>query len=160
MTIMIEGIAVRLGRDPDDFRRFTVTVQAYSKNRPGLKSTTNLDPGKTNGQQHLLQLIGTAAAACAEYLGEKYADDIDPVTASQNAIRAFGEECRLQVELSKDAPAKVKRLEQHASAVLKDHERELLHKLSWSLKHGEKLTPVEVRWVDECLGRIHTNQLH
>lgn len=160
MSTTIEGTSVRLGRDPEDFRRFMITVQVYSRTRPGLKSTNDIDPGKVNGQQHLLQLIGAAGAACAEYLGEKYGENIDPATASQNAIRAFGEECRLQVALSKDAPAKVKRLEQHAAAVLKDHERELLHKLSWSLKHGEKLTPVEVQWVDQCLARVHNNQLH
>ncbi len=158
MTTMIEGVSVRLGRDSEDFRRYMVTVQAYSAMRPGLKSTTDIDPGKATNQAHLLQLIGAAGAACAEYLDETYGDNIDPTAAARSAIRAFGEECHLQVELMKDAPSKVKRLETHA-VMLKDGERELLRMLRWSIDQGRSLTPVEVQWVDEALGRIHGRNL-
>lgn len=158
MTTTIEGISVRLGRDSEDFRRYVVTVQAYSLQRPGLKSTTDIDPGKANNQNHLLQLIGAAGAACAEHLDDKYGDNIDPAKSAQSAIRAFGEECRLQVELMKDAPSKVKRLETHA-VMLRDEERELLRQLQWVIDNGKNLTPVEVQWVDEALGRIHGRNL-
>lgn len=158
MTTTIQGVSARLGRDPEDFRRYLITVQVYSRTRPGLKATHDIDPGKCSGQQHLLQMIGTAGAACAEYLGEKYGDNIDPVAASRDALRAFGEEARLQAALAKDAPAKVKRLES-MSAQLRNEEQELLHKLRWALDHGEKLTPIEVEWVNQRIGELHAAQL-
>lgn len=158
MTSTIDGVSVRLGRDPEDFRKYRISVQVYSRVKRGLKSNNDIDPGKVTGKDHLLQLVGAAGAACAEYLGDKYGDNVDPSSASRDAIRAFGEECRLQIALAADAPSKVKRLEKHA-AMLKDNERELLHKLSWSLKHGERLTPVEVNWVDQKLGAVHENNL-
>lgn len=158
MTTTINGTTTRLGRDPDDFRRYMITVQVYSRARPGLKASHNIDPGKVTGQQHLLQLIGTAGAACAEYLGQKYGDNIDPAAASRDALRAFGEEAKLQVELSKDAPAKVKRLESMRSR-LRDWETELLHKLRWAIDHNEKLTPLEVKWLDQRIGEIHAEGL-
>lgn len=158
MTTTIQGVSARLGRDPDDFRRYLVTVQVYSQTKPGLKATNDIDPGKATNHQHLLQLVGTAAAACAEYLGEKYGDNIDPATASRDALRAFGEEAKLLVALAKDAPAKVKRLEA-MSARLPNEEQELLHKLRWAIDHGEKLTPLEIEWVNRRIGELHTNQL-
>lgn len=159
MTTTINGVTVRLGRDSENTLKYLITVQVYSELRTGLKSNSEIDPGKANNQQHLLQLIGMAGAACAEYLGEKYGDNIDPEKSSKYAIQAFGEECRLQEALAKDAPAKIKRLEQH-TPILKEPERELLHKLSWALNHGCKLTPREVLWMNQCLARIHGNQIN
>lgn len=158
MTTTINGVSARLGRDPEDFRRYRITVQVYSRVKPGLKASNDIDPGASNGQQHLLQLIGAAGAACAEYLGEKYGDNIDPATASRDAIRAFGEECHLLAAMSKDAPEKVKRLESQAVR-LKAEERELLSKFRWSLDHGERLTPLEVEWLNRRIGELHQSQL-
>lgn len=157
MTVAVEGVSARLGRDPDDFRRYLVTVQVYSKTKPGLKASSNIDPGKATNQQHLLQLVGTAAAACAEYLGEKYGDNIDPVTASRDALRAFAEEARLTKALALDAPAKVKRLEA-MGARLPNQEKELLHKLRWAIDHGGQLTPLEIEWVNRRIAELHVNQ--
>ena len=158
MSTTINGITVRLGRDSENLARYVVTVQATSRRKPGLKASHDIDPGASNGQQHLLQLIGAAGAACAEYLGEKHGDNIDPVTASRDAIRAFGEECRLLAAMSKDAPEKVKRLEAQAVR-LKAEERELLSKFRWSLDHGERLTPLEVEWLNRRIGELHQSQL-
>ena len=158
MTTTIQGVQARLGRNPEDPRKYQVTVLMYSQVRPGLKSSTDIDPGQCASQQHLLQMIGTAGAACAEYLGEKYGDNIDPVVASRDAVRAFGEECRLLAAMSKDAPEKVKRLEAQAVR-LKAEERELLSKFRWSLDHGERLTPLEVEWLNRRIGELHQSQL-
>lgn len=158
MTTTIDGTQVRWGRDPDDFRKYSVNVAVYSKNKPGLKANNAIDPGRSNGRDHLLQLIGTAAAACCEHLAEEYGDDLDPAEASQNAIRAFGEECRLLVALAKDAPTLVKRLESNV-AKLRNEEQELVYKLRWAIDHGEKLTPVEIEWMRKRITQLHTDQL-
>lgn len=160
MTIRLEHVSVRLGRDPEDFRRFAVTVQIHSAVRPGLKATNDIDPGKATNQKELMVLIGAAAGACCEYLGEKYNDTFEVNEVCRFAVQAFVEECRLQAELAVGIEAKIKRLTDHASTVLTDVERELLHKVDWALKHHEKLTPVEMKWVNECILRIHSSQLH
>lgn len=158
MTTTINGVTARLARDPEDFRRYRITVQVYSRVKPGLKASNDIDPGASNGQQHLLQLIGAAGAACAEYLGEKHGDNIDPATASRDAIRAFGEECRLMAELAKDAPAKLKRLESNV-AKLSNENQEQLRRLRYLVDHQEQLLPKEVAWLNQRLGELHGGQL-
>lgn len=158
MSTTINGVTARLGRDPEDVRRFRLTIQVYSKKRPGLKASNDIDPGKSSNQQHLLQLVGTAGAACAEYLGKRYGDNIDPAECAKFAIRAFGEECRLMEALKKDAPAKLKRLESMA-ARLRNEEQDLLSKLRFELNRGGQLTPLEVEWIDRRIGELHSSQL-
>ena len=158
MTTTINGVTARLARDPEDFRRYRITVQVYSRVKPGLKASNDIDPGASNGQQHLLQLIGAAGAACAEYLGEKYGDNIDHVTASRDAVRAFGEECRLMAELAKDVPAKLKRLESNV-AKLSNENQEQLRRIRYLVDHQEKLLPKEVAWLNQRLGELHGGQL-
>ena len=158
MTTTIQGVSARLGRDPEDFRRYLITVQVYSRTRPGLKSSTDIDPGQCASQQHILQMIGTAGAACAEYLGEKYGDNIDPVVASRDAVRAFGEECWLMAELAKDVPAKLKRLEANV-AKLSNENQEQLRRLRYLVDHQEQLLPKEVAWLNQRLGELHGGQL-
>jgi hypothetical protein len=158
MTTAINGVNVRLGRDPEDFRRYQIVVQVYSARRPGLKSHYTIDPGKVNNKEHLLQLIATSASAGAEYLGQKYNDNIDPVRAGQYALQAFAEESRLIVELAKGAPAKVKRLETQVS-LLNNQEQELLHKLRWAVDNNRQITVGENNWLNSVLGRIHGSQL-
>lgn len=160
MTIRMEHVSVRLGRDPEDFRRFAVTVQIHSEVKPGLKATHDIDPGRATNSKELLALIGIGAGACCEYLGEKYNDAFDLNEVCRFAVAAFVEECHLQTHLAVGIEAKIKRLTEHASTVLTDAERELLHKVDWALKHHEKLTPVEMKWVNECILRIHSSQLH
>lgn len=158
MTTTIQGVQARLGRNPEDPRKYQVTVLVYSQVRPGLKSSTDIDPGQCASQQHLLQMIGTAGAACAEYLGEKYGDNIDPVAASRDALRAFGEECRLMAELAKDVPAKLKRLESNV-AKLSNENQEQLRRLRYLVDHQERLLPKEVAWLNQRLGELHGGQL-
>lgn len=158
MTTTIQGVQARLGRNPEDPRKYQVTVLVYSKKRTGLKSSTDIDPGQCASQQQLLQLIGTAGAACAEYLGKRYGDNIDPAECAKFAIRAFGEECRLMAELAKDVPAKLKRLESKA-ALLSNENQEQLRRLRYLVNHQEKLLPKEVAWLNQRLGEIHGGQL-
>ena len=158
MTTTINAVTARLARDPEDFRRYRITVQVYSRVKPGLKASNDIDPGASNGQQHLLQMIGTAGAACAEYLGEKYGDNIDPVVASRDAVRAFGEECRLMAELARDVPEKLKRLEANV-AKLSNENQEQLRRLRYLVDHQEKLLPKEVAWLNQRLGELHGGQL-
>lgn len=158
MSTTIEGMTVRLSRDDEDPRKYKIVVQCYSQKLPGLKATNDIDPGRSPNQAHLLNLIGVAGAVCAEYLGKKYGDNIDPVAASQFAIRAFGEECRLLAELSKDVPTKLRRLESNVASLNNQHQ-EQLHRLRWLVDHNQRLVPAEVRWIHERLGELHGNQL-
>lgn len=158
MSVTIEGVQVRLGRDPDDLRRFSVNVAVYSQTKPGAKANSAIDPASAHGKEHLLHLIGISAAACCEWLHEKHDDNVDPAHAANAALHAFAEECRLQTELKKSGPAKLKRLEQHA-AKLPDQERELLLKLRWLIDKGQPLTPAEADWIDSRIRQIHKDQI-
>lgn len=158
MTTTIQGVQARLGRNPEDLRKYMVTVLVYSQKRPGLKSSTDIDPGGCANQQHLLQMVGTAGAACAEYLGNRYGDNIDPAGAARDAIRAFGEECRLMAELAKDVPAKLKRLESNMGKLSNEHQ-EKLRRLRYLVDHQEQLLPKEVAWLNQRLGELHGGQL-
>lgn len=158
MSTTIEGTQVRLERDPENLRKFRIMVQVYSQKRPGLKATQEIDPGACRNKDHLLQLVGVAGAACAEYLGEKYGDNIDPADCSKNALHAFGEEARLMAALAVDVPAKMRRLESHV-ARLTNEQQEVLLRLRHLLDKQCRLVPREIRWLDERLGEIHGSQL-
>lgn len=157
MSTTIEGTTVRFERDPADWRRHMIAVQVESRSKPGFKAMHHIDPGKAVNAQHLMKGIAAAAAVCAEYLAKKYKDAIDPSTCIQNALRAFGEECRLMGELAKDLPIKLQRLK--TSDRLNGKERELLERMIWLTNRGEKLTRDEGEWVNEQIGKMHGVQL-
>lgn len=158
MSTTINGVTVRLGRDSENLARYVVTVQVASRVRKGLKSTNEIDPGSAGNQQTLLHQLGIAGAACAEYLGEKYGDNIDPAQCARDALKAFGEEARLVAALKADVPAKLKRLERNLG-VLKDNQRELVHRCRFAVDKGSALTPEEVAALDAMIGQIHGSQL-
>ena len=155
MSVTVNGVCVRLGRDPDN-GKYVIHVQVYSAQRPGLKADVELDPGDAESNQHLLKLIEVSACAGAEYLGEEYDDNIDPGEAGRNALVAFAEECKLQTLLGRDAPQKVKELENFLS-LLSDADRELLLKLRWSLNSNIPLVPMEIEWVNQRLAHVRGN---
>lgn len=158
MSTTINGVTVRSGRSEDDWRKYVITVQMKSLKQPGLKTSNDIDPGVASGTDHLLKMIAAAGAACAEYLGEKYGEPQDPGAASRDALRAFGEECRLMAELAKDVPAKLKRLEANV-AKLSNENQEQLRRLRYLVNHQEKLLPREVAWLNQRLGELHGGQL-
>lgn len=157
MSVTINGTTVKLDRDPEDWRRFRVTIQVKSVVRPGLKAEQYIDPGRATSTQHLLKGIGAAAALCVEHLGKKYKDNIDPSTAVRDAITAFGEECRLIAELSKDIDKKLDRL--WKSSVLDSKEREVLKRMLYLNGKGEKLTRQEGEWVNDKIAQLHSQNL-
>lgn len=159
MAITLEYIKVSVVPSEDDIRRTVIKVQAYSRvKKNGLKASTDIDPGEASSQQHLLQLIGIAGAACAEHLGEKYGDNIDPAKAAQNAIRAFGEECRLIAALNKDVKSKVQRLKTFVFK-LSNQDQEIFGKLCWLFDKQQQLTISHIKWLDKQLSLIHGSQL-
>lgn len=158
MSTTIQGVQARLERSAEDARKFQVTILLYSRKRPGLKASSVIDPGATTNPQQLLQLVGTAGAACAEYLGENYGDDMDPGACSRDAIKAFGEECRMMAALAKDVPAKLKRLEACAGRLSNQHQDQL-HRLSYLVKKNLQLLPGEVVWLNQRIGELHGAQL-
>lgn len=158
MSTTVNGITVRLGRDSENLARYVVTVQASSRTKKGLKASNEIDPGQAGNQKTLLHQVGIAGAACAEYLGENYGDNIDPAAAARDAVRAFGEEARLIASLKAQVPEKLKRLERNLG-VLKENQRELLHRCRFAFDRGSALTPEEVRALDTMIGQIHGSQL-
>jgi hypothetical protein len=157
MSTSIEGTEVRLGRDPDDYRKYVITVAVHSAQRPSLKASVDVDPGKYPSVTALTEFLGISAGGCAEYLG-RYGDNIDPDAACRNAVKAFGEECRLLAELAKDVPAKIKRLEQH-KYLLNNEQVEMLRRMRYLVDHSERLLPIEVKWLNDRLAPIHGGQL-
>ncbi len=156
--IRMNRVEVVLGRLEDDWRKTGITVKVWSQRKSHLKATNEIDPTNSDSPERLIQMVGAAGGACAEYLGKKYGDNIDPSDCARDAMRAFGEECRLQASLAVGAPAKVARLrgQEHR---LKNNEQELLIRLNWLLDNHQKLTPKELDAVDSMISRLHASQL-
>lgn len=155
MTTTIQDVQARLGRDPEDLRKYRVTIQVCSKKRPGLKSSTDIDPGEAASQHQLIRMVGAAGAACAEYLGERYGDNIDTGEAYRDAVRAFEGECKLVTAVAESAYEKLKRIEAHV-ARLSDEKRELVQRLRYLVDHYGKLLPREAAWIDQRIQEIHS----
>jgi len=157
MSTTINGVTVRLERNPEDWRRYQITIQVASRTRAGLKASRSIDPGKALNAKKLMEGVAAAAAVNAEYLGQKYNDIVDPSTAIRDALKAFGEECRLMGELAKGLPAKLKRL--RGRMELTAQEAELVKRMIWLTDRGERLTWEEAEWVNQKIGTLHGAQL-
>lgn len=159
MSVTINGVTVRLQRDPENWRRFQVAVQVVSRKRPGLKAERTMDPGKAQGLSDLTKGIAAAAALNAEYLGDKYGDNIDPSLAIRDALQAFGEECRLLAAQSAGVGDKLKRLSESAWIKGQDREREAVRRMRWLIDRGERLTGGEIEWINAALAQHHASQI-
>lgn len=157
MTTVIEGIEVLLGPHSEDYRKTSITVRVHSKTRYGLRASKEIDPADLGDAKAVMQMVGVAAGAGAEYLNKHYKDDIAPHFAAKTAIQALGEEVRLHAECGKDFPVKLARVRFHV-AKLKPQEIELLERMEWRANKG-LTTPSEVLAVDTWIARIHANQL-
>lgn len=158
MTIELEGVSITLGRLTLDERKFGIMVKVRSMRRPNIKFQNEVDPGKVQDQNGLLSLISVAAAACAESLGKKYGDNIDPVKVGQLALRAFREECHLMKALNADIDAKLKRVAFYRVLLSEEH-RNLLEHCEWLRRRGEDLTPDEVNRVNDLVKKFHAHNL-
>lgn len=158
MSTTINGVTVRIERNPDDWRKHQVTVQVASRKRPGLKASHSIDPGKCSSVHELGRVVGAAAALAAEHLGKKYKDIMDPSLAIRDGIRALAEEARLMGELARDVPAKLKRLKANQSS-LSSLEQEVVGRMIWITDRGEKLTRDEGEWINQKVGALHGAQL-
>jgi hypothetical protein len=157
MSTTINGVTVRLARDPDDWRKYRIEILVDSRVKPGFKAMQYLDPGKATGAREVIKGVGAAAALCAEYLGLKYKEAVDPSCCIRDAIQAFGEECRLMGELARDLPSKLLRI--RASGKLSGQEREVLDRMIWLTDRGERLTRDECELVNNWVGDLHGAQL-
>lgn len=157
MSTTINGVTVRLERDPSEWRKYQVVVQVASRVRIGLKTSATIDPGTAVDSTQLMKGIAAAASLGAEQLDRRYKDQIDPALAIRDALRAFGEECRLIAELGKDLPAKLARLRQFSGLTAQEHE--LIGRMCYLVDRGDGLTRTEVEWVNQRIGRIHGSSL-
>lgn len=157
MSTTINGVTVRLEREEEDWRKYQITVLVASREKPGLKTSSSIDPGKAVDSKQLMRGIAAAASLGAEQLNKKYGDIIDPALAIRDGLQAFGEECRLIAALKKDFPSKLKRLLE--STVLNGKERELVQRMRWLIDRDRGLTREEYDWVNVKIGQIHGSQL-
>ena len=158
MSTTINGVTVRIQRDPDDWRKHQILVQVMSRVKPGLKAQQEIDPGKSPDARTLIRGVGAAAALASEHLGMKYGDTIDPSGAIRDAIQAFGEEARLIAELGKGLPEKMVRLLGSLSS-FDSREAEVIRRMKYLVDKGENLTHDELHWVDTKIGELHGEQL-
>lgn len=158
MSTGIRGVEVELGRLSTDWRKFGITVKVWSQRKPGLKATNEIDPATVTTAQAVIQLVGAAGGTCAEYLGERYRDNIDPTEAARLAMRAFVEEMRMVKELATAVPMKLMRLRSHVSE-MNNNEQEFLERCKWFIDRNQELTPAEVRALDAMIARLHAGQV-
>lgn len=158
MSTTINGVTVRFEREPEDWRKHQIVVQVNSRVKRGLKAQQEIDPGKSPDVRTLIRGVGAAAALCAEHLGMKYGDTVDPEGCIRDAIQAFGEEVRLIAELGADIAAKMKRLEGNLSR-FDNKEAEVIRRMKYLVDKGENLTREELEWVNIKIGEIHGAQL-
>lgn len=160
MSVTINGTTVRLQRDPEDWRKLQVLVRVASVKKPGLCADQTFDPGKAPTMSHFLKALGAAAALCAEYLGERYGDNLDPASCSRDVYAAFREEAKLLASMRQDAAQKIKRLRssgwgQRAPA----EDRAQLDRMKWLMDKGEQLTIAEGELINKWIGQLHGAQL-
>jgi hypothetical protein len=157
MSVTIGRTTVRFDRKEEDPRQYVITVQVLSEKRKGLKGDVKVDPLAATSVAQLAGMVEAAGGAAAEYLGENYNDNIDPSQCARDAVKAFGEECRMMAELKKDLPDKVKRLEFYAGMLtgfMTDAEQELLKRIVWSVNHDVTPPTQEIQWVNEKVAQL------
>lgn len=158
MSTTIEGVEVEFGRLESDWRKSSILVYVHSRKKPNVLSRAEIDPMICGTANATCMAISAAAGAGVEFLGKRYGDNLDATVAARLALRAFMEECKLLIEIQKDAPAKLQRLEGNLS-LLKENERELLSRIKFFLTRGDKLTPGEIKAMDAMIARLHEAQL-
>ena len=154
MTIRIGAVEVSLGRLSSDQRKFSLNVYVRSVVRPGLQAQNEIDPGKFSNAAAVLQAVGVAAGAGAEYLGVKYGDNIDPSTAVRDAMRATAEEMKLMASLSGSVPEKLRHLNSKKS-LLSNRDLESLKWFNHLYESHNGITPAEVLRMNEIIAKIH-----
>lgn len=159
MTTVIDGIEVAFEPMEDDYRKTGISVRVHSKKRKHLMAYKQIDPGTLGDSKAVMNIVGVAAGAGAEYLNKRYGDNIDPSTAAKLAIRVLGEESKLQAECGKGYPLKLARVRANVLPLkLNEYEMELLDRLEWRSAKG-LTTPMEVAKVDSWIMQIHQGML-
>lgn len=92
-------VTVALRRNPDRLSELYLYVKVDSVSRPGLGATNDIAIGP-RGVAELTRLVGVAAAAGAEYLSEKYGDNLDPAATEIAAKQALGREAQKYADLT------------------------------------------------------------
>lgn len=158
MSVTIEGVEVRIDRGMHDKRKTVIVVQVMSRKQKGLFARHEVDPAEAGNVATTLRRIETSAGAAAEYLGEKYGDNIDPDNAARNAVKAFEEECRLLTALTQKAEKKIKRLEQSGS-MLSAEEKQAVDFFKHIIKSGGQLLHGEAKYLNRLINKLHGRQL-
>jgi hypothetical protein len=144
---MTGNTQVTMGRAPNS-DKYLIRVAVYSGRTPNVVGSVEIDPGFSNGKEHLIQMSIAAAGASCEYLCEKYGVTLDPDKCARDAIDDFGRECLLMDDLGKGFPEKVKRL---LNQPLLPHERQKLDKLQFFISRGADPTSSDDAWVHSLL---------
>lgn len=159
MPTAIDNVEVSFEPSELDWRKTVVGVRVISRAKVGLRTHKQIDPAKVGDVRGLGYAIGAAAAIGAEQLDRKYGDKFTPEHCAQVAVKAFGEECKLQAEASKGFPIKLARVRAHAQS-LSAQDQELLGRMEWRAKQNPPLTTsAEVSRVNDWIAAIHAGTL-
>ena len=152
--IQLNGVSVELGRSMDDPRMTVFFVRVRSIRNPKVWSHGEVDPAKCGGAVATLSAVGLSAAAGAEYLNNKYGDNVDTEAALKLALTCCAEEAKLNVEASKGSEAVVARLFQNRH-VFPDESRERIELWHWCQENGQQLTVSDRKDMGKALAALH-----
>lgn len=147
-------VSVTINRSQDS-QKYNIIVAVYSTRKAGHKAQVVIDPGKANNKEHLIQMVGAAGGACAEYLlkaknkQKQSIEKHDPSTCAKDAVTDFLRELALMEDLKRDLPTRIKAV--LALTGLDSRIRERASLLHWRIRRGEAPTPAENVWVSKVL---------
>lgn len=156
--IRLDNVAVEYGRAIQDFRQLVIHVRVLSRVKKGLWADIEVNPATCGTVQATVSAVEAAGGAAAEYLGEKYGDNLDPSTCARLAARAFLEETKLVAEASQGVQPLVARMMTHRHS-MSDPYREKVERWDWLLRNNQPITPKDRNEMAPVLAALHRMQL-
>ena len=155
MTTIINQSRVRFTRE-EETGRIGIEVAALSVKNTKVKATHNIFPGDPFARtpEEILKKVGIAGAACAEYLGKKYGEYMDPGRCENDSKKAFVEECKRHGAVQGSAKSKLGMARQRAFMLPDAHRQSV--ELLWKLYNANsgQLTEFEINYLDQIIGRV------
>jgi hypothetical protein len=154
MTTKINRSTAEFIRD-EDTGQALIRIGAQSYFKPELRATNDILPGTptTNNFRDLMKMVGIAGAACAEYLGERYGEAMDPGQCELDSKQAFTVECQRLNELQAGVGEKLKLAKQRCWLMTNDHV-EMIRRLDELYGRRGMILPVEVAYLDKVINSV------
>lgn len=154
MTTKIRRSTAEFIRD-EDTGQTVIRIGAQSYFKPELRATNDILPGTptTNNFKDIMRRVGVAGAACAEYLGEKYNEAMDPGQCELDSQKAFAIECQRVAELQAGVGEKLKLAKQRCWLMTNDHV-EMIRRLDTLYGRGGTILPSEIAYLDKVVNSV------